>query len=269
VSADTVVPGAGNPQALNRYAFVLNNPVKYTDPTGHFAWVPVLALAGAAVGAGIYIGTSLASGRTMNVADGLIAAGVGAAGGALIGTGIGFGAGIGMFAAIGAGTGVLSGQVGYSLTAGTDYNSTEMAVTAGINGVAGAVSGAVGAPMSPLTPGAAAVAQIGISAAAGAGQYAATETLRGRGDQLRPETVGAAAAVAAVTGYLDVKLAPSLVSNHLLSATGMRNPLNSAFYRALGAEVAISTIRPALVGAMSQQPSNTFIETMDDLVPDR
>jgi hypothetical protein len=29
------VPGAGNPQALNRYAFVLNNPLKYIDPTGH------------------------------------------------------------------------------------------------------------------------------------------------------------------------------------------------------------------------------------------
>jgi RHS repeat-associated protein len=35
VSADTLVPGAGNPQALNRYAFVLNNPLRYTDPSGH------------------------------------------------------------------------------------------------------------------------------------------------------------------------------------------------------------------------------------------
>ncbi|MBU1748399.1 MAG: hypothetical protein KKA73_11980 [Chloroflexi bacterium] len=36
VSADTVVPGAGNPQALNRYSYVLNNPLKYTDPTGNW-----------------------------------------------------------------------------------------------------------------------------------------------------------------------------------------------------------------------------------------
>ena len=32
---DTIVPGAGNPQALNRYSYILNSPVKYTDPTGH------------------------------------------------------------------------------------------------------------------------------------------------------------------------------------------------------------------------------------------
>jgi RHS repeat-associated protein len=35
VSADTIVPGAGEPQAFNRYAFVFNNPLKYYDPSGH------------------------------------------------------------------------------------------------------------------------------------------------------------------------------------------------------------------------------------------
>lgn len=34
-------PSLGNPQALNRYAYGLNNPVKYNDPTGHSVPVDV------------------------------------------------------------------------------------------------------------------------------------------------------------------------------------------------------------------------------------
>jgi len=36
ISADTIVPSPGNPQSLNRYSYVLGNPLKYKDPTGHF-----------------------------------------------------------------------------------------------------------------------------------------------------------------------------------------------------------------------------------------
>ncbi|MBA3533070.1 MAG: hypothetical protein H0T73_14190 [Ardenticatenales bacterium] len=35
IQADTIVPEAGNPQAFNRYAYTYNNPIKYTDPSGH------------------------------------------------------------------------------------------------------------------------------------------------------------------------------------------------------------------------------------------
>jgi RHS repeat-associated protein len=35
LSPDTIVPQLGNPQDLNRYSYTRNNPVKYTDPTGH------------------------------------------------------------------------------------------------------------------------------------------------------------------------------------------------------------------------------------------
>ncbi|MCB8953079.1 MAG: RHS repeat-associated core domain-containing protein [Ardenticatenales bacterium] len=36
-SADTIVPDASNPQSFNRYVYGLNNPLRYTDPTGHLS----------------------------------------------------------------------------------------------------------------------------------------------------------------------------------------------------------------------------------------
>jgi RHS repeat-associated protein len=35
LSADTIVPGAGDPQAFNRFSYVKSSPLKYIDPTGH------------------------------------------------------------------------------------------------------------------------------------------------------------------------------------------------------------------------------------------
>ena len=41
LSADTIVPGVANPQALNRYSSVLGNPIRYNnDPTGHMCSDP-------------------------------------------------------------------------------------------------------------------------------------------------------------------------------------------------------------------------------------
>jgi RHS repeat-associated protein len=36
VQPDSIIADPYNPQALNRYAYALNNPVKYTDPSGHY-----------------------------------------------------------------------------------------------------------------------------------------------------------------------------------------------------------------------------------------
>ncbi len=35
ISADSIIPDLYNPQSLNRYSYVLNNPLRYVDPTGH------------------------------------------------------------------------------------------------------------------------------------------------------------------------------------------------------------------------------------------
>ncbi len=35
ISADTIVPDPSNLQSFNRYAYALNNPVRYRDPSGH------------------------------------------------------------------------------------------------------------------------------------------------------------------------------------------------------------------------------------------
>ncbi|MDQ3705893.1 MAG: RHS repeat-associated core domain-containing protein [Chloroflexota bacterium] len=41
--------GPQNPQALNRYSYTLNNPVRFTDPTGHAIFIPLLIAIGAGV----------------------------------------------------------------------------------------------------------------------------------------------------------------------------------------------------------------------------
>jgi RHS repeat-associated protein len=40
IQADTIVPQPGNPQNLNRYSYVRNNPLRYTDPSGHWPIPP-------------------------------------------------------------------------------------------------------------------------------------------------------------------------------------------------------------------------------------
>jgi RHS repeat-associated protein len=64
VSADTIVPEPGNPQSYNKYAYTLNNPLRYTDPDGNATddvvsgWMssygPWLAVGSATAAAAVY-----------------------------------------------------------------------------------------------------------------------------------------------------------------------------------------------------------------------
>ncbi len=80
LQADTLVPNPGNPQSLNRYAYTLNNPLRYTDPSGHFAWIPFLAVGGAIFTGITYCVTS----DTFNGTEFALAIGAGLVGGALM-----------------------------------------------------------------------------------------------------------------------------------------------------------------------------------------
>lgn len=50
ISPDPIIPGVGNPQVLNHYAYPMNNPLRFNDPSGNFCWgQPGCAIVGAII----------------------------------------------------------------------------------------------------------------------------------------------------------------------------------------------------------------------------
>jgi len=92
LQADPVVQAPDNSQNLNRYTYVLNNPLSYTDPSGFFFksignfigkfWQPILAIGITVVSAGVATGALFAS---LEIAGTSAAWGVAIGGGALAG----------------------------------------------------------------------------------------------------------------------------------------------------------------------------------------
>jgi RHS repeat-associated protein len=87
---DSLIPDVYNPQSLNRYAYVLNNPYKYVDENGNVAILAPMAI-GAAVGLGSYVLSHAMTGEAMSWKG----AGAYTVGGALAGvTAVGTSAGL-------------------------------------------------------------------------------------------------------------------------------------------------------------------------------
>jgi len=155
ISADTTGPDAGNPQVLNRYAYTGNNPLKYTDPSGHcFDPISCGALLGAVVGLGLYTWNVSQSHQQWNLGDALTVSVVGAGAGALIGTGVGAVVGTAAFAAIAtsAGVGMATGGGGYLAVNGylkQDFDSKDFIIASTVGGAAGAVGQAGAATTLP------------------------------------------------------------------------------------------------------------------------
>jgi RHS repeat-associated protein len=80
ISADSIVPNSYNPQLLNRYAYCYHNPLRYKDPSGHFAiGIGFGAVAGGISGAiaGMHGSNRLASAITGGIVGGIAGAVVG------------------------------------------------------------------------------------------------------------------------------------------------------------------------------------------------
>ena len=145
---DTIIPQPYNPQSLNRYSYCENNPLNYTDPSGHWSWKKFFHSAvGALVGVVLTVclgpaglGMSLAmAGFIGGMAGGAITGGLeGDWRGALIGGALGGvlgavgGWGIHTYGA-GFGYGMLAAGAGYSAATG-NMDSFAGGLTGGIAG---------------------------------------------------------------------------------------------------------------------------------------
>jgi RHS repeat-associated protein len=144
ISPDNYVQDASNSGNFNRYAYVLNNPLKYTDPSGEFIVESMI------IGAFINLAFQDISGNISSTGDYFMAIGIGAAsgaagawvGGATAGAigNIGFASGA-VVGGTGGFAGGFVGGAGNAWMAGANLNQT---IGAGLNsGAYGAVFGAI------------------------------------------------------------------------------------------------------------------------------
>ncbi|MFH0971271.1 MAG: toxin TcdB middle/N-terminal domain-containing protein [Candidatus Micrarchaeota archaeon] len=165
IQSDTLLPDPYNPQMLNRYSYVVNNPYKYKDDSGHFITLPaavVGAVAGGIIGGGLSLGAQLISnGGNINQVS-WSDVGKSAAVGAVAGGVAGLTAGASLLATVG--SGVVSGraaQVADNALSGQSLDKNVLdpgaigfdALTAGVAHGAGKYLSSTSKEISPLKSG--------------------------------------------------------------------------------------------------------------------
>ena len=154
LSCDNYVQSPDNSQNFNRYSYCFNNPLKYKDPDGQFAWI----LVGAAIGAACNITYQAIEGNLNSFGDVLVAGAIGAGAGAITAATYGTASGAIAGTFVGAATGVFSTAaqgVANNMYFGTPLPTFSQFVwSAAIGGVCGGVGGyfsAKAAGKNPLT----------------------------------------------------------------------------------------------------------------------
>ncbi|MBI5854034.1 MAG: RHS repeat-associated core domain-containing protein [Nitrospirae bacterium] len=195
ISADTLVGNPKDPQDLNRYGYARNNPLKYTDPTGHFVeWVIAVAIVAGAVTAGIQ-----SDWNPKAVVLGAVIAGASAAAGSAAGIYVSSSLGAGALA--GGVIGGIAGGLTYATLNQLAGNKANWGPSIAYGGVAGGVAAGVGGAVSTFTDSQAVQAIVGAVAAG------ATRAGLGGGNIVKGALMSAA--VAAVTTYLVVEYGTS------------------------------------------------------------
>lgn len=153
ITADSIIPNGLFPEAFNRYSYAYNNPMLYSDPSGHFGFIEAIII-GAIVGAvssaiqgGDFLTGAFIGGLTGAVSFGAFNAVATAAANSISGGAAGFAFTTAQNITIGIAGGIAAGVAG-ALTSSLAYNAAGYDVnigqSVGIGALAGGITGGLG-----------------------------------------------------------------------------------------------------------------------------